>query len=71
MIPIEMCPHCNTEFTIRKFGRHIPCPHCKQSLDIFPDADIWIDTPWGEIGFSAGPLTMLLEKIIIGEPDKR
>lgn len=36
------CLYCRRQFTVERYGRRIPCPHCRRLLDIFPDPDIYI-----------------------------
>ena len=31
------CPECRQTFTITRYGRKVPCPHCDEALDIAPD----------------------------------
>mgnify|MGYP001488247499 CR=1 FL=1 len=32
-----VCPGCNRTFTVERYGRRIPCPHCGEPLDIAPE----------------------------------
>ena len=44
------CPYCNKEFTVTEYGYRVLCPHCKGKLDIFPEAELYVDTPFGVFG---------------------
>ncbi len=44
------CPHCEKEFDVQSYGHKIPCPLCGKNLDVFPDSDSFIETPWGTFG---------------------
>ena len=47
-------PECEKEFdAFGLYGRGVPCPHCGETLDIFPEPDIWLDTALGIIGVSS------------------
>ena len=45
-----ICPYCKKEFAVFQYGYGLTCPKCKKHIDIFPDADLWIETKWGDIG---------------------
>ncbi|MBI2056137.1 MAG: hypothetical protein HYT37_02050 [Candidatus Sungbacteria bacterium] len=46
------CICCGKSFAVLRYGRGIPCPHCRNRLDIFPDPLVQVDTAWG--GFTVG-----------------
>lgn len=59
----EICPYCEQKFSVVNYGRCIPCPNCGGKLDIFPDSDVWISTPWGQFGISV-KLTQIFKGMI-------
>ena len=60
---METCPYCNGDFEVSEYGHHVPCPLCGKKLKIFPDSDLWIETPWGIFGVG-GEFVKTLEKIV-------
>lgn len=46
----EPCPWCKRLIEVTTYGRKIPCPHCRKPVDIFPDFNLWLSTPFGDIG---------------------
>ncbi len=52
LIDKATCPHCGKEFDVMEYGHKRSCPLCKGKIDIFPDADSFISTPWGTFGIS-------------------
>ena len=44
------CPHCENEFAATEYGYGLRCPLCRGKIDIFPDSEIFIETPFGMIG---------------------
>ncbi len=51
-----ICPHCKKSFNIESYGYGLLCPKCHSRIDVFPDSDVWLDTPLGKIGISTDSL---------------
>ena len=57
IIDHAICSYCEKEIELvdsSQYGRNKPCPHCGRKLDIFPDLDSFIETPWGTFGVHWG-----------------
>ncbi len=57
IVDCAVCPYCEKKIEIidpSQYGRKKPCPNCGRKLDIFPDSDSYIDTPWGTFGVQWG-----------------
>lgn len=52
MADIGTCPYCNQDFTVTTYGYKIQCPLCGGLVDIMPDPDLLLDTPFGMVGIS-------------------
>ncbi len=54
MVDTATCLHCDQEFEVTPdmYGYRTPCPLCGKKLDLFPDDQFFVDTPWGKIGIS-------------------
>ncbi len=44
------CPHCEKEFDVKGYGYKQLCPLCGGKIDVFPNSDSFIETPWGTFG---------------------
>jgi len=47
-----ICIHCGKEFEVTKYGFGLRCPLCKGKIDVFPDPEIFVETPMGTLGIS-------------------
>jgi len=45
-----ICPYCEKEFNVKKYGYDMVCPFCQELIDVFPDTTIFVETPFGTIG---------------------
>lgn len=63
MNDVGTCPYCNEDFTAPPYGRGLNCVHCGGKIDVLPEPEIWLETPFGTIGVSnLGKLTNLLKE---------
>ena len=46
------CPDCGTELTVEEYGQGLECSKCHCKIDVFPDPDIYVETPVGTLGIS-------------------
>ena len=44
------CPYCDKEFVVTEYGYRVRCPLCRGRIDVFPESEFYIDTPFGVIG---------------------
>ena len=58
-----ICPYCEKEFAVLRYGYGLSCPKCKHRIDIFPDPDLWVETKWGNMGVSGNILASLCKVI--------
>ena len=47
------CPYCCQEFVVAKYGYRVRCPLCNGRIDVFPEPQYYIDTPFGVIGIGS------------------
>ncbi len=52
MVDKAICPFCDQEFEVTDYGYRVLCPSCGKLLDIFPEDQYFVDTPWGMIGIA-------------------
>lgn len=50
IIDQAVCLYCDKKFEIIEYGYKRLCPHCGKKLDIFPDSNSYVETPWGTFG---------------------
>lgn len=41
------CPDCRTELEVTEYGRNLRCSECGCQIDVFPEPDLFINTPMG------------------------
>ena len=52
---IATCAYCQKDFEVTRYGFKIPCPHCGKRLDIAPDPNAFLTTPFGIFGLAMNP----------------
>jgi len=60
-----ICPWCDKEFPVIKYGYRVKCPLCLHSIDVFPENKYYIDTPWGMIGIGVPDTDFFLKPILL------
>ncbi len=65
IIDKAICPECGKEFEVTEYGYKKPCPYCGEKLNIFPDSESLIRTPWGTFGIEWGSNRLQLLKTFL------
>lgn len=45
-----MCPHCERDFAVTRYGWGLRCPRCRGRINVFPDPRVFIHTRIGVFG---------------------
>lgn len=53
-MPIDtcICPDCGVTLEITEYGRNLECSECHCKIDVFPNVDLYVETPVGVLGIS-------------------
>ena len=47
-----ICPKCNTKLDVSEYGYNLQCSDCHCRIDVFPETDLYLETPYGDIGIA-------------------
>ena len=52
LIDTCICPDCGATLDITEYGRGMECTECRCKIDVFPNVDLYVETPVGTIGIT-------------------